>query len=518
MYNKLTSDIDIKDNNNLEKTYSNTISQEHIKKFGQYFTDEHVAEFMVEWACKDAKNALDPAVGNSIFLKKIAEKYKNCILEGYELDKEILDFFGNPANANIHNSDYLNCDWNKKYDAIVCNPPYSKFQFIDNRKEIIQKIFENTGIKFSGYTNLYIYFLLKSIFQLSPQGKLAYIIPTEFLNSKYGEQIKEILIEKKLINTIINFENDSELFFNATTTSCILLLDKSIKNEIKFYNLKSIDELNIINKKYCIKVKYENINSNEKWRCYLKHENNNRSEYRNIKKISEFCSVKRGIATGDNTFFCLSKSKMEKFKIPIQSVSNCICKSSDISDPIFQKSDFDILKENDKTVFLLDINENEENLIKDYISIGIKEGVNKKYLPANRKKWYIMEQKDIAPIWVSTACRNRIKFIRNLTNSKSLTTFHSIFVNKDYEKDTDLIFCYFLTPIAQSLINDNRKELGNGLNKFQPSDLNSANMLDLNIITTDDRQNILNIYNDMKSEYNYNQIEKINDIIAKYLK
>lgn len=517
MYNQLTLDIDIKDSN-LEKKYSNTISQEHIKKFGQYFTDDRIAEFMVKWACKDAKNTLDPAVGNSIFLKKIMKNYENCILEGYEIDKKIMNFFGNPTNANIYNLDYLTNDWDRKYDAIVCNPPYGKFQSIDNRKEIIEKIFSNTGIKFSSYTNLYIYFLLKSIYQLSTQGKLAYIIPTEFLNSKYGEQIKEILIEKKLINAIINFENDSELFYNATTTSCILLLDKSAKKEIKFYNLKSIDELNAINDEYCIKVKYENINAKEKWRCYLKHENNCSNEYKNIKKISEFCCVKRGIATGDNAFFCLSKSKMEQYKIPIQSVSNCICKSADVYNPIFQKSDFETLKENDKTVFLLDINEGEENLIKDYISIGINEGVNKKYLPANRKKWYIMEKKDIAPIWVSSACREKIKFIRNLSNSKSLTTFHSIFVNKNYEKDTDLIFCYFLTPIAQNLINENRKELGNGLNKFQPNDLNSANMLDLDIITKDDRQNILNIYNDMRSEYHYNQIEKINDIIAKYVK
>ena len=515
MYNQLTLDT----NNNLEKNYSNITSQEHIKKFGQYFTDERIAEFMVKWACKDAKSALDPAVGNSIFFKKIVQNYECCILEGYEVDKKILNFFGNPTNAKIHNLDYLTNDWDKKYDAIVCNPPYSKFQSIDNRKEIIEKILDNTGIKFSSYTNLYIYFLLKSIYQLTPQGKLAYIIPTEFLNSKYGEHIKEILIEKRLINEIINFENDSELFFNATTTSCILLLDKTIKNEIKFYNLKSIDELNAINDNNCIRVKYENISPKEKWRCYLKHENTkSNKEFKNIKKISDFCSVKRGIATGDNAFFCLSKSKMDKYKIPIQSVSNCICKSADVSNPIFQKSDFETLKENDKTVFLLDISENDEYLIKDYISIGINEGVNKKYLPANRKKWYIMEQKDIAPIWVSSACRDRIKFIRNLTNSKSLTTFHSIFVNKNYEKDTDLIFCYFLTPIAQNLINDNRKELGNGLNKFQPNDFNSANMLDLNIITREDRQNILNVYNDMKNGYNYNQIEKINDIIAKYVK
>ena len=212
MYNQSTSNTESKANTNFEKVYSNTMSQEHIKKFGQYFTDERIAEFMVKWTCNNAKNILDPAVGNSIFFKKIIKNYENCILEGYEIDKKILDFFGNPTNANIHNSDYLTNDWDKKYDAIVCNPQYNKFQSINNRKEIIEKIFDNTGIKFSSYTNLYIYFLIKSIYQLSSKGKLAYIIPTEFFNSKYGEQIKKILIEKKLINAIINFENDSELF------------------------------------------------------------------------------------------------------------------------------------------------------------------------------------------------------------------------------------------------------------------------------------------------------------------
>ena len=523
MYNELASNLvseDLNNKDNLEVEYSKSTSQEHIRKYGQYFTNECIAEFMVKWACKNAKNMLDPAVGNSIFFRKVKSSFPECHLEGYEIDSNILNFFGNPTNANIINSDYLNSNWDKKYDAIVCNPPYNKFQSIDNRKQIIDNIFVNTKIRYSSYTNLYIFFLLKSIYQLTEQGRLAYIIPTDFFNSKYGEKIKEILINKKVLNAIINFENDSKMFFNATTTSCILFIDKSPKDEIKFYNLKSINELNKIDEnlstdEHCIKVKYKDIKAEEKWRCYLNQEK--KSEYRNIKKISDFCYVKRGIATGDNLFFCFSKSKMKKYNIPKKSVSACVCRSSDISNPIFKKSDFDLLEKKDKTVFLLDVNENHEQIIKDYLLLGIKNGVNTKYLPSNRKKWYIIEKKDTAPIWVSTACRDKIKFVRNLTDSKSLTTFHSIFINKEYEEDTDLIFCYFLTPIAQKIIKENRKKLGNGLNKFQPNDFNSANMLDLNIITNEDKANIQKIYNEMKISYNENQIERINQIIIKYL-
>ena len=75
----------------------------------------------------------------------------------------------------------------------------------------------------------------------------------------------------------------------------------------------------------------------------------------------------------------------------------------------------------------------------------LNDSINKKYLLSCRSPWYSMEQKPIAPIWVSTACRDGLKFIRNLANVNSLTTFHSVFINEPYEKDINVIFCYFLT-------------------------------------------------------------------------
>ena len=148
---------------------------------------------MCAWACKDAHSMLDPAVGNSVFLK-FARKYNaECKLTGYEIDSKILEYFGNPTNADIINADYLLNGWEEKYDAIVCNPPYNRFQAISNRSEILNAICLHTGVKYSGYTNLYILFLLKSIHQLSDRGRLAYIVPSEFMNSKYGTAIKELL-------------------------------------------------------------------------------------------------------------------------------------------------------------------------------------------------------------------------------------------------------------------------------------------------------------------------------------
>lgn len=503
-----------------ESEYANVKGLNYLKKSGQFFTDERIVRFMVGWTCKNAMNVLDPAVGNNIFLRVCKDKFPLIKEYGYEIDKSILDFFKNTYNYNIFNQDYLLSDWSLKFDAIVCNPPYNKFQAIENRDIIIKNIFDNTGISLSGYTNLYVYFLLKSIFQLSENGKLSYIIPTEFLNSKYGNIIKKILVNKNLLYAIINFKNNKEIFSNATTTSCILLINKQQKNSVKFFNIESIDDLfnlDVENDRTSpLVVDYKELLVKEKWRDYI-NINQQKLNFKNLKPTSDFCYVSRGIATGANDYFCFSKEKIDNYKIPIECLSKCICKSEDVKGNFFNDNDFKILRNNNKKVYLLNANSNNIDKISTYIEYGEKLGIKEKYIPAHRKYWYSVEQKNSAPIWVSSAYRKTMKFIRNIANIENLTTFHSIFIKKDYIDKTNLIFCYFITPTAQQIINENRKEMGNGLNKFQPNDLNNSKMLDISVIEKDDRDKIETIYMKLQKESTSYLISELDKIFLKYL-
>ena len=502
-----------------EISYTKSVPPQHIKSYGQYFTDHSAANFMCSWACKAAGSMLDPAVGNSIFLSCTKRVNPSCSLNGYEIDETILSFFGDPTGAGIKNEDYLLNGWDEKYDAIVCNPPYNRFQAVSNRSEILTAIYDHTGVRYSAYTNLYILFLIKSIYQMSENGRLAYIIPSEFLNSKYGIPIKRLLIEKKLLRAIINFENDSGLFYNATTTCCIILLDKEPKDCAEFYSVDSMNELepDLLNggQSNSVKVGFDKLRAEDKWRSYLKQET--RSAYANLVQVSQFCCVSRGIATGANDFFCFSLSKASSFGIPEHCLTKCICRSADVKSPVFCEEDFNELSRADRTVYLLDVTTDDRDEIARYIEYGEENGIHKKYLPSSRKPWYSMEQRKAAPIWVTSACRENIKFIRNAAMIRSLTTFHQVYVRPEYEKDTDIIFCYFLTPVAQSIIRENRKELGNGLEKFQPNDLNTAGMLDIRLVTEQDRERIYQIYEALRKKAEPKLIGKLNEIFSEYL-
>ncbi len=68
----------------------------------------------------------------------------------------------------------------------------------------------------------------------------------------------------------------------------------------------------------------------------------------------------------------------------------------------------------------------------------------------------------------------------------------------------DLFFAYLLTEVSKDIFNDNRREYGNGLQKFEPNDINKAMIVDLSKIYTQDERQILNLYH----EYRQSSIAK----------
>lgn len=512
-----------------EIVYSKTVGAEHLKKLGQFFTPYEIAKHMCEWILDVHGSVLDPAVGNAVFFRTIKqltrEKRK---LVGYDIDPTILNFFDSFETGEIHLENYLTASWKEQYDCIICNPPYNKFQSIKDRDQIYKCFADNGYDSLSRYTNQYILFLIKALAQLAPNGRLAFIIPSEFLNSKYGKTIKHLLISSHFLRTIINFQNDDEVFFNSTTTCCIVFVEKSYntKDSVEFVNLtkaEQIEELNFHSNRISQTsklVSYVELMDKEKWLSFL--ENREIEEFLSTVDCKTFFKASRGIATGDNDYFVFSLNKAQELGISQKHLKACICKSADAKRCFFEKIDFEHLVADNKKVFILDIKDTDDKGVQDYIRLGENTGVNKKYLPKHRIPWYKSEDSKIAPIWIASAGRGNIKVVRNLAEVSNLTTFHGIFVKDEYKELTDVIFLYLLTPIGQIILKQNKKELGNGLEKFQPNDINDAKMIDLRLLRTEQISEIKNIYREMKALTTRDPIEtqvnRLNDIFCSLIK
>ena len=338
-------------------------------------------------------------------------------------------------------------------------------------------------MELSGYTNLCLLFLVKSVAQMSERGRLAYILPSEFLNSAYGTPVKRLLVERRLLRAVIDLPDDGGLFAGAVTTCCILLLDREEKDAAAFYALPSTDALRDLGMPRT--VAYAEIDPAAKWRVYLRAEES--LVRRNLRPVSDFCRVSRGIATGANAFFCLRRSEIGRYGLPERCFTPCVCRAPDVRGPVFTAEDWRALAAADRAAYLLDVDAIDGPALAAYIRRGEENGVDRRYLPSKRTPWYSVERKPAAPIWVCSVGRGGLKFVRNLAGAAALTTFHGVYVHESFADETDLLFGYFLTPAAQELLRENRKILGNGLEKFQPNDLNAAQMLDITLLPDEDR-------------------------------
>ena len=484
------------------KEYSEKVGIAHRKKYAQFFTPEDISDFMASWVLSNAHRGadiLDPAFGLGVFCCSLLKINKDIKVTGYDVDEKVLNaaqanFSSLKKSVSIYKQDYLTSSWDDKYDGIICNPPYLKFHDYDNTY-YVSDVNTHLGTRLNGFTNIYTLFLLKSLSQLNKGGRLAYIIPSEFLNSDYGVEVKRALINTNTLKHVIIVDFTECAFDDALTTASILLCENNGRNDnIRFSIIKEVSDLNSCLNDYNSFIPSD-LDVNVKWKQY--YEPTSASKFQNLVPFSTFARVSRGIATGANDYFTFSQSKLDDFNISDRYVLPCICHSQDVRTQIFTSEDFLLLANSNKSVYLFNGCAGEmDSSVNKYIELGKQQKIDKRYLTASRSPWYAIEKRPPSPIWVSVFNRSGLRFVRNEANVHNLTTFHCVYNIGSIE--TDVLFAYLLTSVAKRIFLDNSRQYGNGLIKFEPNDLNKGLVVDLSLLTELEINYIKKIYKQIR--------------------
>lgn len=127
-----------------------------------------------------------------------------------------------------------------------------------------------------------------------------------------------------------------------------------------------------------------------------------------------------------------------------------------------------------------------------------------------------------APILVTVFNRTGIRFVRNEANIRNLTCFHALYLNLFAMDKLNLLMAYFISDISKEILNDNRREYGGGLNKFEPNDLNKAKVIDLEVIDLETEQLIEKVYKRyresvLRSQFDIEALKTLNCIFSSIL-
>jgi hypothetical protein len=133
-------------------------------------------------------------------------------------------------------------DWEKEFPeimkrggfhAVIGNPPYVRSITL---KETNLLLWEFCRSRYRAAStrewDIYLVFVEKGLSLLKGNGKLGYILPNKFLNSRVGENLRGILSEGKHLEKLVHF-GALQIFQGATTYTCLLFLDREGKKQAK---------------------------------------------------------------------------------------------------------------------------------------------------------------------------------------------------------------------------------------------------------------------------------------------
>ena len=459
--------------------YLDSAGDAHRKAMGQFFTPPQVANFMVGWVLRSGVDGIhDPGFGLGAFLDAAPVEAQETFT-GSEVDSKILDYWKRGASAevsaiSVRQEDYL-LSWGRKYGNIVCNPPYMRFQKFLNRKEVFQEFEANLNVRLSGYTNTASAFLLKSLCELQPRGRLAYIMPLEFLNTGYGKVVKQNLIADDHLAAIISLDCERDIFPDATTSVGIVLYDSARRfSRVRFFKAQSIESLGaILDSEPTAEVPQVQLIPEDNWLLYFDDSPIAVDKARTV-PLSHYGRFSRGIATGANKFFALKPSRVRDLGITASEVVHSITKSAQVNTPVFTARDYDELVKHDEPVLLLNVDGQVSASAGEYIRYGELKGFNRGFITRNRNPWYKMEKRSPSPILLGVFSRGGYKVVRNKANVLNLTCFHGFQPNIWGEKYIDRLFLYLHSATGREITSLSMRRYGDALNKFEPNDLNKA--------------------------------------------
>lgn len=197
------------------------------KAKGQFFTSQTSADFMASLICDlpDAVTVLEPGAGNGALTAAVVdhilatEKCKSISATFIESDPAVLPVLEQTINllrtacentgvsfqASVIQDNFITVDINRRFDFVVCNPPYKKI-----RRDSPEAIATEQWVY--GQPNLYGLFMAKSISVLSDYGQFAFIVPRSWVSGVYFSKVREYVLENTDIKRIHLFKSRDSVF------------------------------------------------------------------------------------------------------------------------------------------------------------------------------------------------------------------------------------------------------------------------------------------------------------------
>lgn len=428
------------------------------KMSGSYYTPHKTITFMRRYLSEQNiqyNTILEPCAGDGRFVDEFngSNSIKSIIAIELYLEKtKLLLEKKYPKKVSIVTSDFLDYSqkYNRKFNLIIGNPPYINIKNMD--KDFLEKarnLCSLYQLAENVVQNSWVAFVLASIRMLDKKGAIFFVLPLEFLQVQYAEQLREVL--EKQFNTIHILTFKERMFPEIEQEACLVYLTNQ-EHELSYISYKQFEKLD---SSFAItESKIERNKPLKKWSNAILSDSDIdvlKSTGERYTLINDICQSSPGIVTAANDKFILTEAEVQKYKcehlvIPIIAkgamVRNCF---------LIDKKLIQSLSSSGKKVYLLNLSEvTEEDLpieLRDYLdNVGNTERNGKKikegYKCSKRKLWYGVP---IIKSGNALFFKRYDVYPRLCVNPQEIHTTdiaYNIRLNNNYEAES-FVFCFY---------------------------------------------------------------------------
>ena len=191
--------------------------------------------------------------------------------------------------------------------------------------------------------------------------------------------------------------------------------------------------------------------------------------------LADFARVMRGIATGANEFFFLTREKAKEAGIPDDFLLPAVGRTRDAEGLHLTKETLKKLEEKGRPTLLFFPNasrwEDMPESVKNYIREGEKLGLAKRALISTRQPWYKMEVREVPIFLFAYLGRRNARFIKNEAGIVPLTGFLCIYPRSNDKEYTEKLWAVLQHPDTIANLKLVGKSYGSGAIKVEPRSL-----------------------------------------------
>lgn len=465
-------------------------------RLGQFATPTALASDVINHGLSLLTSAttvrfLDPAIGTGSFYAALQSTgIKIQCARGFEIDHH----YGIPAvdlwkdtPLEITLGDFTKAvppaAVEQKANLLICNPPYVRHHHLDieEKLRLHAKAKNVAHINLSGLAGLYCYFMALSHAWMADCAIAGWLVPSEFMDVNYGQKLKEYLLREVTLLHIHRFDPADVQFDDALVSSAVVWFrnEKPQPNHsVKFSFGGSLASPTSVKN-----IRVIDLQGSDKW---TRFPGNDPLAFHDGYRLADLFTIKRGIATGDNSFFVLNEERVGELNLPAKFLRPVLPSARHInSDEILaDASGIPLLS---KRLFLLDCNIPEHEVRRDYPTLWdyLQTGVgtvSEAALCKSRKYWYAQERREAAPIVCTYMGRgNSTKRPFRFLLNRSLATATNVFLMlypqpllaARLAENPEVISALWeaLNAIDTATLVGNGRVYGGGLHKLEPKEL-----------------------------------------------